>query len=1586
MKYFRLVEKQIVSTFCSFMQWPLARIRICLLVCCVPSLFLDISRAEITYDGSLGFGGQPERIGNNYSIPYSEGLVSGQNLFHSFDQFNILNGESATFTGPNTIDNIVGRVTGGASSINGVLRSDIDGANLFLLNPFGVLFGSEARLEVSGSFHVSTADFLQFEDGKTFSARLGANSELTVASPIAFGFLTANPAAINIQGSSLSVPEEQTLSVTGGDIEIKGASVEAPSGQINLVSAASEATVVLNDFDDTSNPQVEPFQNLGNIDLLEAASINAGGDGGGTVVIRGGRLTLNDSSTVYASTKGPVNTSFSGVTGEGIDIQVKDEVILDNNSIIGTNVFGFVEEDSGGIRIKTDHLEVSNAADIQSIAFGDSSGDSGDIEISTSSLKVRDNGLIGSRTLGLGDSGNVTVDTASLVIQDAGLIFTNSDNTLNGTGASGNIKVSAEHILLSNKNARNSLTGIFSETSTIGKAGDIHIETDNLKILENTEISTPTRGLGQGGHIKIKAHDSISIAGSNDPSGTGIFANTFSSGNGGHITVIAANMDMTNRTSLQAGPIESAEGDAGGVTVTISGSLELRNGSFIGTGALFGKGNGADLHVSAKDILIVGIKDSIDPAGSDFTGFSASVDSSQGGDIHVTAENLQVKEKGLISASTEGSGNSGDVNIAVTGDLLITDGGQITTIASGNGDAGDIDVTASNLILSGINAIPAVSNVGTEGPVPSAISTRTQLADGSGNSGDIRITTTTLKVSDDAMLDTGTLNLGAGGDIQITTDNLEVSGGFVQAETFGVGKGGNITVNADRLSLTEAGQISVSTRGDGRGGNLTVTAVDVLLLGADSADLPAGLFANTEGRGQGGTLQLLADNLAVHDGAQIRVSTSGEGRGGNLNLNAKYVLLTGSIKFEGKNTPALLATRTFGNGDAGDLWLTVGSLEIRDGAQVSTSTFNSGVGGNIQVNANDIFLTPSDFIGVNSGLSTGLFARGNLGNAGNIKITTNSLDIIDGAAISASSTNSGIGGDINVIAEDISIIGVSRFNNRAGIFTQSDDSLATGDAGDIRITAKELALQDGGQITVAALGPGNAGELDINAETIVISGRDSGLSARISASTHTSAQGGSVRMTSGSVEVKDGALIQTSTFNSGNAGSIEVTADSVLLTGVNSGAASRIVSQSARGSSGKSGNVRVTTDTLQIRDGAEISATSFGTGKGGFISVNANSMLMSGGDHPNFGVGVFASTEVDGKSGDIFIAASELEVTNSAQISVSAVNGAGDAGLIEINADHVRVSGSHDAQVTTGVFASSDSNGDGGQIQMIGDIMEVKGGTIATETSGPGLGGDIVLQVEYLHLLETADISTRSINETDNAGNAGNIRIVATNTFLSENSTVTTEARQAQGGEIVVIADTMVRLRNSQVNTTVAGGDEKAGNITIDPEFVIVENSQIIAQAIGGPGGNIRIVASEAVLINPNSIVDASSEKNVDGEIDIRAPVTNLSSNIELLPQKFAARPRIQCAERWRGGNVSRFVRRGHDGLPTNPSSLLPSAFPMLDLDTSDVISTTEWQDGMFESSDIIDFEYQVTQLKNKNPQEFSQFRCGEHWNSRIPL
>src|SRR5215813_8577924 len=292
-----------------------------------------VTHAQITLDGSLGPKGP--LAGPDYSIDAKVGQLRGNNLFHSFGQFNIHTNESATFTGPATVENVIGRVTGGQQSlIDGQLRSEMPKANMYLLNPSGVIFGPNASLDVPGSFHVSTADYLRMADGAKFYANLSQESVLTSAPPAAFGFLNGNPAPIALQGSSLKVPEGKTLSAVGGDIQITGGSLSAPHGQVNIASVASAGEVIPTVSEQGPDLKMEGFSHLGKIEAAQGAHINTDGEGGGSVVIRGGRLVV-DNATISADTQGNVDGARVG-----LDAQITDNVVITNAGRIGTTVAG----------------------------------------------------------------------------------------------------------------------------------------------------------------------------------------------------------------------------------------------------------------------------------------------------------------------------------------------------------------------------------------------------------------------------------------------------------------------------------------------------------------------------------------------------------------------------------------------------------------------------------------------------------------------------------------------------------------------------------------------------------------------------------------------------------------------------------------------------------------------------------------------------------------------------------------------------------------------------------------------------------------------------------------------------------------------------------------------------------------------------------------------------------------------------------------------------------------------------------------------------------------------------------------------
>jgi filamentous hemagglutinin family protein len=897
--------------------------------------------------------------GTLYDITGGTRWRNGPNLFHSFDRFSIGTGDTARFSGPAGIENIISRVTGGhLSRIDGELQSTIPGANLYLLNPSGVLFGPNASLDIGGSFHVSTADYLRFTDRATFSAHLGTRSTLTVAPPMAFGFLTENPARIAIRGSNLGVPVGETLSLVGGDIEIVGrgvnaddfAQLSAPSGRINLASVASTGEVIPNILHENPTLHVESFQRLGEITLSRGALITTSDDSGGTVVIRGGRLTV-DNAFVFADTEGNVDGA-----NIGIDIGIARDFVVTNGGKITTDSFGAGH--AGDIRITADSLQMIGDPDLT---------------------------LIGSRAFA------------------------------SGTGNSGNVKV------------------IIS----------------SLEILNGAEISTPTFGPGQGGNIEVTA-DRVSISGSSNPSVfTGIFANTFGSGDGGHLIVQAGSLKLTNRASLQAGTF--GQGNAGGATVTIASGLEIRDASGIFTSALRGTGNAADLHVTAQNILISGVSNSIDPNNIAFTGLSTSTNNGRGGDLNLTAENLHVTNKGAITANSVGDGDAGSIAMHIRS-VFVTEGGTIQAIANGSGRGGDIDVIADHVVLSGVSSEPIVDASGTELSLRSGIFAQT-LA-GGGDGGDIRITAKSLHVLDGAGIDTRTAGTGNGGDIDVTADSVVISGinarqrelatnpltprsslqtsaeslllgdaatgragdiriearavqlrngGLINSETTGPGAAGNIEITTDHLKLDDALIIARSrvSPNAGKAGNITITAWDTF----ESNNSIISTITRPETlQAEGGTITIMANQLHLSNESSISARSLGKGDAGNIRITAMDTFLSENSAVTTEATQA----------DGGNILVTASSLVWLRDSEV-TATVGGGpetVGGNITIGSESVIMQ-------NSQIRANAFA----GRGGNIQITAEVV-LADPASQVSASSMLGIDGQVDIQAPVTDLSGV----------------------------------------------------------------------------------------------------------------------------------------------------------------------------------------------------------------------------------------------------------------------------------------------------------------------------------------------------------------------------------------------------------------------------------------------------------------------------------------------------------------------------------------------------------------------------------
>ena len=769
--------------------------------------FLPVSQAQITLDGSLGPRGA--LLGPRYYIGAEFGQLRGSNLFHSFGKFNVGTGESATFTGPNTVANIISRVTGGQlSSIDGQVRSEIMGANLFLLNPSGVMFGPNASLEVSGAFHVSTADVLRFADGATFSTNLSRESVLTVAHPAAFGFLSANPASITIRGSSLQVLAGQTLSVVGGDVDIAGqdlhpadgvSTLGAPGGRIHIasVAAAGEVPVNLPEFN------VDAFGRLGRVALSQGALINASGNGGGVVLIRSGHLMI-DGSSIFADNMGDVE----GI-GFGIDLRITGDAVLTRGAAITTDSEGVGR--ARDIQITAGSVFMTDTAQIRSLPFD--LGDGGNVVIHTGHLTLTGGAQISSTTLGSGHGGALSVMATDTITITGFDIEGNPSGLFSNTfsrGDAGRVFVSAPTLRMDGGGIQ---AAALEESS--GNAGDIEVRGARFTLNGGAQIDNSTRGPGRSGGVTAVATEVIAIAGSDSADNpSGFFGIAFDRGDAGRLSISAPTV------SIDGGRIQSltlSDGNAGSIALEV-GRLTLTGGAQVSSSTR-GLGRGGQVTVNATDAILVSGRDS---AGIESAVFSQTFGPSDAGRVAVTTPHLTLADGGRISTSSFGPGSGGEVSIAATESISIAgrdsegNASGLFSTADKGGRGGNLQVTAPQFHLSDGGTISAQSSgAGDAGNIliqagqtfqsrHGAITTSAEQGDG----GNIRLIAGSLvDLRDSQITATVESGVGTGGNITISTQSVVLNHSQIRADAFG-GPGGNVRINAEVFLADPGSQVS----------------------------------------------------------------------------------------------------------------------------------------------------------------------------------------------------------------------------------------------------------------------------------------------------------------------------------------------------------------------------------------------------------------------------------------------------------------------------------------------------------------------------------------------------------------------------------------------------------------------------------------------------------------------------------------------------------------------------------------------------------------------------------------------------------
>ena len=656
--------------------------------------------AQITPDGTLKT--QVEIIQQLMEI--NGGLREGNNLFHSFSDFNIPEGMEASFQNAIDIENIFTRVTGDSiSNINGILSTQ-GAANFFLMNPNGVVFGENASINVGGSFMATTADSINFEDGTAFAASdTSADPILTTEQPNGFTF-DGVPGAIEVYGRGttvkadtslsptsvtnvnrqLNVNSDSTLALIGNGINIDGGTLTTNGGSLELGSV-DNGTVGIQK---TENEFAFDYSNINqrqDINLNNRSLLNASGNGNGAISLTGKNISLQDGSLTLIQNQ---NTSDSG----DIIVNATDRLTLSGTSPDG-NVSSDIRTEtinnggrSGNITVSTNELILKTGARISAATFNNADGGNISINAKSSVQLLENTGLnperetftasgIAGNTFAGGDAGNVQITTPLFRVTNGGAVV----STTSGAGTGGEVTVNSDLVEVSGTDPnRETQSTIAASTFDVNSAGSVNINTSQLKLKEGGTISSSSFNTGDAGNLNINASSSIDISGQTDGSSSQIRS-----------AVIPTSQPVQDISGLTDAPSGS-----GGNVIINTPTLNVNESGIVSV-SNEGLGNSGRITVNASDI-------NLNNDGS----IAATSTSGAGGNINLNADNLQIDNQSTITTEAENQGGGGNVNINAS-NITAKKNSAISANATG-GDGGNVTINSD--ILLGIDNSDITAN------------------------------------------------------------------------------------------------------------------------------------------------------------------------------------------------------------------------------------------------------------------------------------------------------------------------------------------------------------------------------------------------------------------------------------------------------------------------------------------------------------------------------------------------------------------------------------------------------------------------------------------------------------------------------------------------------------------------------------------------------------------------------------------------------------------------------------------------------------------------------------------------------------
>ncbi|MEM7593476.1 MAG: filamentous hemagglutinin N-terminal domain-containing protein [Cyanobacteria bacterium P01_A01_bin.83] len=942
-----------------------------------------ISPAQVTSDGTVN-----TQVNQNGSVAEITGGETREgNLFHSFQDFSVSTGKEAFFDNANDIANIFSRVTGGnMSKIDGLIRAN-GSANLFLINPAGILFGENASLDIGGSFYGSSADSILFENGEFSAVDNLEQPILTVNAPIGLGFRD-EPGDItnrsNTNNVGLEVSSGANIGLIGGNINLEGGQLTAPGGIIELGGLSQAGVIGISDEGSLSFPDNVA---KANITLSEGAVVDVTSEVGGLISANANTLELRQGSTFQAEV--PTDT-----VGNAGNINIFAQTLnMDSNAQLST-----INEGTGNAGNVT--LEIAE-----------------DITLNNGASIVTQTAESGS---GLGNAGDVSITANSLELRKSNIFANNRKKASSGSGNSGSINIETE----ASVSLINNVLSTSINPDELGDSGDITIKSPQVSLEDNAVISASSSG-GNIGQIKIDADnisiDNFSLITASSRSADFNDANTSTGG----VTLNSEKVSLTNGGIIDVSTANQTDG--GSINITAD-TLEIRTGGVLQT-TTEGTGNAGTVDLTISDHIMIDGEDApTRPSEFDFaddilnnregaTGIFANADQIDGnnntrdaGEIDISSNTLKLDNNAQLSARNPGQGNKangGTVTLTIADSVVIDNGSSINVEVDkvddkvdtgGIGNAGNVNITANTFEL--LRTKPSSSRTIILAP-----------NDGQGDSGKISIDTRESVVISNSTITSAITQDAAGntGEIQIKSPEVSLTdNAIVSVSSSGNAEGGNINIiSSDKISVDNFSLIAASSRNkDSRGsGNITLNSGTVTLSNGGVIN------ATTDSEDNGGEITINAEILELFSGGVLQTATEGNGNAGNITLN-----ISERIVLDGNNAPNRRSEFDFDDN-------ILNALESRTGIFAGTTGVDSlpSTGGNIEINTDVVVALPNG--------NSDILANSQEGKGGAITINADSLlGIAEGNIesnsndINASSGIEGLDGTVTINTPDISSI------------------------------------------------------------------------------------------------------------------------------------------------------------------------------------------------------------------------------------------------------------------------------------------------------------------------------------------------------------------------------------------------------------------------------------------------------------------------------------------------------------------------------------------------------------------------------------